>query len=209
MASAVPRYGLRVLAVSTNLIYLVVIPIISFFLLKDGKEMRDAFVTMLPTAASRERAQNTIAAIHDLLLKYMRALLLLCCTVLVVFSVVLTVLGVQYSLLLAAIAFFCEFVPVLGPLTAMCVIIAVTAVSGYSHLLWIVAFLGIFRIIQDYVIAPKLMGGGVELHPVWVIFGVFAGGEIGGVAGVFLSVPALALIRLLMERLTGHRKSSS
>ena len=201
LASAVPRYGLRVLAASTNLIYLVVIPIISFFILKDGTEFRDSVVAMLPTAVSRARAQRTIAAIHDLLLKYMRALLLLCCTVLIVFSIVLSVLGVQYALLLSSIAFFCEFIPVMGPLTAMCIILAVTGLTGYPHLLWIVAFLGTFRLVQDYVIVPKLMGDGVQLHPIWVIFGVFAGDRIGGVAGVFLSVPAIALARLLVAGL--------
>ena len=177
------------------------IPIISFFILKDGTEFRDSFVAMLPTAVSRARAQRTIAAIHDLLLKYMRALLLLCCTVLIVFSIVLSVLGVQYALLLSSIAFFCEFIPVMGPLTAMCIILAVTGLTGYPHLLWIVAFLGTFRLVQDYVIVPKLMGDGVQLHPIWVIFGVFAGDRIGGVAGVFLSVPAIALARLLVAGL--------
>ena len=49
-------------------------------------------------------------------------------------------------------------------------------------------------------ISPKLMGQGVELHPILVIFGVFAGAEIGGVAGVFLSVPALSLMRLIVDR---------
>ena len=205
-AAAVPRYSLRVLAASTNLICLVVIPIISFFILKDGTRIRDSFLAMLPSAISRGKAERTIAAIHELLLKYMRALLLLCCTVLVVFSVVLSVLGVQYALLLSSIAFFCEFVPVVGPLTAMCIILAVTALTGYPHLLWIIVFLGAFRLLQDYIISPKLMGDGVELHPIWIIFGVFAGDQIGGVAGVFLSVPAIALTRLLIERFTARTK---
>jgi predicted PurR-regulated permease PerM len=201
LAAAVPRFSLNVLAASTNLIYLVVVPIISFFILKDGTQMRDSFIAMFPPGDSRVQVQRTMDAIHDLLLKYMRALLLLCCTVLVVFSVVLSLLGVQYALLLASIAFFCEFVPVVGPLIAVCVIMAVTGLTGYPHLLWVVGFLAAFRLIQDYVISPRLMGQGVELHPVWVIFGVFAGDQIGGVAGVFLSVPALALIRLLFTRL--------
>ncbi len=58
---------------------------------------------------------------------------------------------------------------------------------------------------QDYILSPHLMSKGVELHPLLVIFGVFAGGEIGGVAGVFLSIPVLALIRLLYHRLRKMR----
>jgi predicted PurR-regulated permease PerM len=134
-----------------------------------------------------------------LLLSYMRALVVLCCTVLVVFSIVLSAMGVPSALLLSTIAFLCEFVPLLGPLTAAAVIISVSALSGYGHVLWVVIFLGIFRLIQDYMISPKLMGSGVELHPMLVIFGVLAGAEIAGVAGVFLSIPVLALLRLLID----------
>ena len=138
--------------------------------------------------------------LHELLLQYMRSLFFLCCTVLVVFSVVLSAMDVPYALLLSSIAFLCEFVPLMGPLTAAGVILVVSALSGYPHVLWIAGFLGVFRIAQDYVISPRLMSKGVELHPMLVILGVFGGAEIGGVAGVFLSVPLLALGRLVLLR---------
>jgi predicted PurR-regulated permease PerM len=109
-------------------------------------------------------------------------------------------MGVPYAVLLAAIAFPLEFIPLLGPLMAALIVLAVSAASGYAHLVWLVVFLGLFRMFQDYVLSPALMSRGVELHPLMVIFGVFAGGEIGGAAGVFLSVPILALVRLLYHR---------
>jgi predicted PurR-regulated permease PerM len=55
--------------------------------------------------------------------------------------------------------------------------------------------------LQDYVVSPHLMGRGVELHPLLVLFGVFAGAEVAGIAGTFLSVPVLALFRILYLRL--------
>lgn len=203
IASAAPRYGLRVIAASANLIDLVVIPILGFFFLKDGPLLRDGFLAMFSPGASRGEAERTLAAIHALLLQYMRALLLLCCTVLLVFSVVLSAMGVPSALLLSTIAFLCEFVPLIGPITAAAVILVVSALSGYAHFWWIAAFLGAFRLVQDYVITPRLMSRGIELHPIWVIFGVFAGAELGGVAGVFLSIPVLALARVFFHRLYG------
>jgi predicted PurR-regulated permease PerM len=194
-----PRFSLHVLAASANLIDLVLVPILAFFMLKDGKEMRERFLARIPAGTPRRRAERAVDSVHLLLLSYMRALLLLCCTVLVVFSIVLSAIGVPYALLLSSIAFLCEFVPLLGPLTAAIVIIAVSALSGYGHVLWVLVFLGIFRLAQDYFISPKLMGSGVELHPMLVIFGVLAGAEIAGVAGVFLSVPVLALLRLVID----------
>jgi predicted PurR-regulated permease PerM len=203
IASAAPRYGLRVIAASANLIDLIVIPILGFFFLKDGPVLHANFLSMFPSGASRRDAERTLDAVHVVLFQYMRALLLLCCTVLVVFSVALRSLGVPSALLLSTIAFLCEFVPLIGPLTAAAVILVVTALNGYPHFWWIAVFLGVFRLVQDYAISPRLMSRGIELHPIWVIFGVFAGAELGGVAGVFLSIPVLALARLVFHRLCG------
>jgi predicted PurR-regulated permease PerM len=203
IAAVAPQVGLRVLSASRNLIYLVIIPILSFFILRDGRQIRDGFLELLNSG--QQAANETLGDIHTLLLLYMRALLFLCCATFISFSIVLSSMGVPYAILLASIAFVLEFIPLVGPLTAAIIIIAVSALSGYSHVLWVVIFLGIYRIFQDYVLSPHLMSKGVELHPLMVIFGVFAGGEIGGIAGIFLSVPALALIRLLHHRLSKVR----
>ena len=202
-----PRLAVRVLSVSGSVIYVVLIPILSFFLLRDGRRIRDTLVEMLPL--SREAGVELLKDIHVLLLQYMRALLYLCGTTLVVFSVVLSAMGVPYGLLLAVIAFPLEFVPMVGPVAAAVTIIAVSALSGYAHVWWVIVFLGVFRILQDYVLSPHLMSEGVELHPLLVIFGVLAGGEIGGVTGIFLSIPVLALARLAYHRFSVSRSSAT
>ncbi len=201
-----PSISLKVLSASRNLIYLVIIPILSFFILKDGREIRDSFLDFLDT--SRKAAEDTLMDAHTLLLQYMRALLFLCLATLITFSIVLSIMGVPFSFLLAFVAFPLEFVPLVGPLIAAVIIIGVSAFSGYSHIVALVIFLGVYRVFQDYVLSPHLMSRGVQLHPLLVIFGVFAGGEIGGVPGVFLSVPSLALIRLLWHHLRKRRVAS-
>jgi predicted PurR-regulated permease PerM len=198
IAVVVPRIGLRVLSASRNLIYLIIIPILSFLILRDGRQILNSFLDMLDSA--RETAKDTLADVHELLLLYMRALFLLCLATFISFSIVLSIMGVPFALLLASIAFPLEFVPLVGPLTAAVIIISVSVVSGYAHVWWVVIFLGIYRMFQDYGLSPHLMSKGVELHPLMVIFGVIAGGELGGVAGIFLSVPVLALLRLLYHR---------
>lgn len=203
IASSVPRLTLRVLSASRNLIYLVIIPILSFFILRDGRTIRDSFLEMLDSG--REAMDDMLSDIHTLLLQYMRALLFLCLATFITFSIVLSAMQVPYSMLLASIAFPLEFIPLVGPLAAAAIIITVSFFSGFPHVLWVVVFLGIYRMFQDYVLSPHLMSRGVELHPLLVIFGVFAGGEIGGIPGVFLSVPVLALARLIYHRLRKRR----
>jgi predicted PurR-regulated permease PerM len=195
-----PAVALRLVTVSGSLVYVILVPILSFFLLRDGVRIRNALIEMLPL--SRAAADGLLADIHKLLLQYMRALLYLCGTTLITFSIVLSAMGVPYALLLASIAFGLEFVPLAGPLTAAATITGVSLLSGYPHMLWLILFLAIYRLFLDYVLSPHLMSEGVEIHPLLVIFGILAGGEIAGVTGMFLSIPALALARLGYHRLS-------
>jgi predicted PurR-regulated permease PerM len=204
VASVVPQVTLKVLAASQNLIFLIIVPILSFLILRDGRQIRDGFLNLFH--AQRANLQETLADAHHLLLLYMRALLILCCATLVTFSIVFSLMGVPYAVLLAAIAFPLEFIPLVGPLIAALIIIAVCIVSGYAHVWWVVIFLGVFRLLQDYALSPALMSHGVEVHPLLVIFGVLAGGELAGIPGIFLSVPVIALLRLVFHRLRSLQK---
>src|ERR1039457_4773419 len=132
-----------------------------------------------------------MADIHLLLAHYMRALVLLSAVAFAAYSIFFSVLGIPYGILLGALAASLEFIPTLGPLVASAIILLVAAVTG-GHLLAIVIFIVAFRMFADYLVAPCLMGQGVELHPLLVLFGVFAGAEVAGVPGAFLSVPVLA-----------------
>jgi predicted PurR-regulated permease PerM len=77
----------------------------------------------------------------------------------------------------------------------------VAGLSGFHHLLWILLFLAVFRVFQDYVLAPRLLSAGTELHPLALIFGVLAGAQIAGITGSFLPVPALATLRIVYRQL--------
>jgi predicted PurR-regulated permease PerM len=99
-----------------------------------------------------------------------------------------------------------EFIPTLGPVAAVAIILLVAAVTG-GHLLAILIFVVAFRMLQDYIVSPHLMGQGVELHPLLVLFGVFAGAEVAGIPGAFLSVPVLALARVMYLRVRRARIS--
>jgi predicted PurR-regulated permease PerM len=83
--------------------------------------------------------------------------------------------------------------------------VSVALFGGFAHPWLLLVFIVIWRLIQDYVSSPMIMGRGVELHPGLVIFGVLAGGELAGVAGMFLSVPVLAGLRVVLQRLRDFR----
>ena len=200
LIAAIPQAGIKFLAVASDLVFVIIIPILAFFFLKDGDAIRSHLLELVDHGPRRALLDDLLADTHLLLAHYMRALVGLAITVFAAYGVFFAVAGVPYGLLLAALGGMLEIIPMIGPATAGIVIVIITAVTG-GHVVTVVIFLIVFRVVQDYVISPHLMGKGVELHPLLVIFGVFAGAQVAGIAGSFLSVPLLALARIIYIRL--------
>jgi predicted PurR-regulated permease PerM len=199
-----PKAALGVLERAGNLIFIVLVPILSFFFLKDGKEIRHSLLSFLAEGTHRDKAERIAADLHVLLAQYMRALVFLGIVASVAYGLFLSLMGVPYAFLLAAVAFPLEFIPLVGPLAGGAIVLLVAGLSGSHHLLWILAFLIGFRFFQDYVVSPRLLSAGMNLHPLLILFGVLAGGSIAGVAGSFLSVPILATLRIVYRQLLTH-----
>lgn len=200
------QIGRGLFALASNVIYVVLIPVLAFLLIKEGPAMRDRFLAFTDRQRHAPMWRGIVDDLDTLLGGYMRALLLLALATIVVYSVVFSFAGVPFSLLLAAMAGALEFVPVLGPLAAAVLVGAVGGLSGYDHVLAILGFIVLYRVFQDYVLNPYLMSEGVTVEPIWVLFGLIAGEEIAGVTGVFLSVPVLAAAKILIERVSQERR---
>jgi predicted PurR-regulated permease PerM len=119
---------------------------------------------------------------------------------LVVYTIFLLLLRVPYAIILGLVGGAMEFIPLAGPLVAALVILGVAFLTGYHHLLAIALFLAAWRLVQDYVSSPRIMGGKLELHPLAALFAILTGGEIAGVIGVYLSIPITATLRILWKR---------
>jgi len=188
---------------------IVLVPVFAFFILKDAEPAAAGIDGLIEQPRHRELWRDIAEDVHVLLARYVRALILLSLITFVVWSAVFFVAGVPYPVGLAAIAGILEFLPIVGPLTAGVIVVSVALFSGYAHPWLLVAFVLAWRGIQDYVSSPLVMGRGIELHPAVVIFGVIAGGEIGGPAGMFLSVPVLAALRIVWRRVRASRSGAA
>jgi predicted PurR-regulated permease PerM len=206
--SNLPKAGAKILSVVGNLIFVVIIPILGFFFLKDGATMRQYFLQLIEDGPWRAEIDEFLADVNLLLAHYMRAILLLSLAAFTAYSIFFHILGIPYSFLLAVIGAALEFIPMIGPLAAAVLVVIVSAAAG-GPVVGLIVFLGVYRVFQDYVLSPQLMGAGVELHPLLVLFGVFAGAEIAGVPGAFLSVPTLALVRIVYKRIRTLRATAA
>ena len=175
--------------------WLVLIPVLSFFLLKDVDTFRRSALQMLPRGRWRWRGDEFFQDVNSTLASYIRAQLMACLFVGVVCTLGFTLLGVPNPLALGVIAGVCEFVPLVGPLLVAVLATALGVLHGGGFLAFLVlVFLGILRIVEDYVIYPRLIGQGIHLHPLAVIFAILAGAELAGVAGIFLAIPVVAIL---------------
>jgi predicted PurR-regulated permease PerM len=196
------RIGAGVLQVAGDLLSLVLIPILAFLFILSGPKIRGALGTLF---SHKTVWQNIVDDLDRLFGRYIRALLLLSVAAFAAYALFLSSVGVPYGLLLAAVGAVLEFIPVFGPLLSALIIIIVAGLADYPHLLWIVFFVVGYRLFQDYLLGPKLMGVGVGVHPILVLFGLLAGEELAGVAGIFLSVPAIAAAIIIGRHLIHAR----
>lgn len=190
---------------SGRVLEFILVPILAFFFLKDGREIKETIINWTTQGRNSVVLEGIFDDLHTLLLHYIRALVTLSSATFVVYTLFLQITGGQFPLLLGGVAAVLEFIPVVGPLTASVSIIIVEGVTGYNHLLAVIVFLVVYRLFQDYVLTPYLMGSGIELHPLLVLFGVLAGEQIGGIPGMFFSVPIIASLRVVYVRLQRER----
>jgi predicted PurR-regulated permease PerM len=194
------RVGVRVAEAAQELWVLFLVPILAVFFLRDGGSFHEVILALVQSRSQREFLQNVLQDLNQMLAQFIRAQLTLAAFSLVVYSSVLGLMRVPYALTLGTVGGALEFIPVAGPLVAGAAMMVVAILSGYSHWPLLLLFLVLWRLIQDYVIAPRIMGDSVELHPLAALFGILAGGEIAGILGVYLSIPVMASLRIVWRR---------
>ncbi|MBC7928111.1 MAG: AI-2E family transporter [Bryobacteraceae bacterium] len=187
--------------------FVFIAPVLAFLFLKDAAEIRRYILSWIP-ADNREVSIAIMDDVHKLIGEYIRSMVIVSALTGVSYAIYFQIIGLRYALLIAASAAVFEFIPYLGPLAGTILVLLVAAFTGFPHIWWILIFFAIYRTIQDTVIQPNLLAAGTQLHPLVVFFGAFAGQSVGGLWGMFLSVPVLAALRIVLVRVYKHRSVS-
>jgi predicted PurR-regulated permease PerM len=207
--AALQAGAVSVLAWVSSLPWLVLIPIFAFFLLKDAQAIRDGFVSLTRDEQRRRRMRHVLSDVNDALAAYIRAQLLACLIVGVITGLGFMLFGVPYALVLGVFAGMMEAVPLVGPAIVAIVVVGVSLFHGILLAVLALVYLAVVRILEDYVIYPRLIGRHIDLPPFAVILAVLAGAEIGGVTGVLLAIPVLATVIILVRHVRQHTEATS
>ena len=194
------RIGVRAAEAAQEIWVLFLVPILAIFFLRDGDTFHGVLLSLITSRSQREFLEDVLNDLNQMLAQFIRAQLTLAAFSFIVYSSFLGAMRVPYALMLGTAGGALEFVPVVGPLVAGVSMIVVAILTGYPHWPFLILFLIFWRMVQDYVISPRIMGASVELHPLAALFGILAGGEIAGVLGVYLSIPVMASLRIVWRR---------
>jgi predicted PurR-regulated permease PerM len=176
--------------------WLALIPILAIFLLRDGNRIVEALIATLFPPKQREPAKFLACQIHAMLTNYIRAQVLLCLFSLAFYLALLLLFRFPHAIALAVFGGALEFIPVIGWMTTGAVIVGV-GMANDLHWLWVAALVLLWRVTQDYFNLPRALGHSLEIHPLTIIFAVLAGAEVGGIVGIYLSVPVAASLMLI------------
>src|SRR6187200_3363337 len=187
--------------------WVILIPVVTFFLLKDGQAFRRNILLALPRGRLRGRGAEVFEDINDTLAAYMRAALLACLLVGVLCTIGFVLIGVPYALLFGLVAGLLEFIPLVGPLVVAVGATLVASFHSINQAIAVLVFLGTLRLVQDYVVFPRLVRRGIHIHPLGVILAILSGAELGGIAGIFLAIPAVAVLSVMHRHLLEYRGS--
>ena len=199
--------GLGAIYALTYIPWLILIPILAFFFLKDAHLFKVGLLRVVPVGDWRSRVESVMADVNDTLKAYTRAQMISCVLIGVTCTIGFYLLGNDYALLLGILAGVLELIPLLGPLTLAVVATLVAGFESGWQSLWTALFLAALRLAQDYLIYPRIIRQGIHLHPLAVILSVLAGEQVAGIPGVFIAIPLVALLTVLYKHILEHTSS--
>ncbi|HTC00937.1 MAG TPA: AI-2E family transporter [Ferruginibacter sp.] len=148
------------------------------------------------------RVKEVLVETKSMVKNYMMGLLIEMAIIATVNSIILLCLGIKYAIFLGVFIAILNLVPYVGIITGIlfAVLVTLTTSSNMNDILWIIVSLGIVHLIDSNVLMPRIVGSKVKINALCAITGVLLGGSLMGIAGVFLALPTLAILKIIFDR---------
>lgn len=185
-----------------NFISLIVLtPIVAFYLLYDWDRMIAKLDALLPRDHAAE-IRKLAREIDNVMAGFVRGQGGVCLILAAFYALALTAVGLDFGLLIGLAAGLLSFIPFVGAIVGLVLSVGVALVQFWPDWVMVAVVLGIFLVgqaVEGNVLTPKLVGGSVGLHPVWLIFALFAFGLLFGFVGLLIAVPLAASLGVLVR----------
>lgn len=187
-------------SISTLMMLIMLVPVVTFYLMKDWPRILDQMHALVPRD-SEPTVMKLVKESDTVLGSFIRGQCMVVFVQMLLFCIGLSLIGVQFALLIGFVVGLLCFIPYLGFVVG----ITVSSIAAYvTHgelmpIVWVAVLFLVSQALETMVLIPKLLGEQVGLHPVAVLFAVLAGGQLFGFAGVLLAVPATAVLAVFVR----------
>jgi predicted PurR-regulated permease PerM len=199
------------LAFVNLLSFIVITPIVAFYLLRDWPVIVKQIESWWPRA-KLPVIKALWAEADEALSGFVRGQSLVCLALAVFYAAGWSLVGLNYAIVLGLLAGVLGFVPFLGVIFAVGLSLLIALGQWGFDPVQLGMVIGVFavgQVLESSVLTPNLIGNRIGLHPVWVLFAVFAGGTIAGIVGVFFAVPVAAVLGVIVRHALAHYRTSS
>jgi predicted PurR-regulated permease PerM len=193
--------GQTFLTLTGAISYLVFLPIYSFLILYH-KDMIKKFLIELCTDGEENKMREVLQESQLISQQYLTGLLIEMCIVFALNTAGFLILGIKYAIFLALLAAILNLVPYIGMIVAnvICIIVTLMSSDNLMNGIWVMLALMAVQLIDNNILMPLIVGNKVKLNALAIIIGVLIAGTLAGVSGMFLAIPALAVMKLIFER---------
>ncbi len=177
---------------------LVIIPILLFYFLADGPRLWKSVVSYIPPS-SRPEFEHVMSRVNTAIGGFIRSQLKLCLIMGIMTTVAMMIPFPKFALIFGLIAGITEFIPYVGPILALIGPLAIACFSPVWKLIYVLIAFLILQFLEGNVIAPKVIGKDVGLHPAVIIFALMCGGQVAGLAGMIAAIPVAVILKVLWQ----------
>lgn len=176
-----------------------VVPFIAFYLLKDMKELHEAGMSIVPRAY-RKQVLSVLRDINESLGNYIHGQMMVALIVGVFAYLGYWLVGMPYPFVLATFVCLTNIIPYIGPLIGAAPAVVVALTISTKMLLFVLAVNIVIQVVEGNILSPNIVGRSLHLHPLLIIMALLAGEAIGGIIGLIVAVPVLAVCKVIISR---------
>src|SRR5690625_1747336 len=188
------------------ILIIMVIPVLVFYFLKDYKQIKNYFRKWVPRKY-QPQASTLLHAINESLGNYIRGQLLVSLFVSIATLIAFHLLGIKYALLLAIIMGLTNIIPYFGPIIGAAPAVAITITTSTKLTIFVIVAVFVIQLIESNFISPYIVGKTMNIHPIAIIFALLLGGKVYGIIGMIIAVPALTILKEVINHLVIFKRA--
>ncbi|RXZ78886.1 AI-2E family transporter [Paenibacillaceae bacterium] len=192
--------GSLVGAIKEVVLAIITLPFILFYLLKDGKKL-PIFISRFFPNAVQTKSLTLMSEMNHQISSYIRGQIIISFCIGFLLYIGYLIIGLDYSLALAAIAACTSIVPYLGPAIAITPALIVSAVTSPIMLVKMIIVWTVVQLVEGKFISPQIMGKNMHIHPITIIFVILTAGNLFGILGIVLAIPGYAILKVVFTNL--------